>query len=461
MTPCIKLLRCCLLMSFFSKPFQVQVSACMFDTCSAARGGGGGIYVRGGGYSTIFFSTFSNCASAFGGGLVLMQCTTQCVGNHFSQNIASNDLPCPTQQCIEYQSSTASRTGGGGAIFIERASLFILGWVTHPSFFTENHASHQGGGIYLYSQMSTTYTLGASLHLQTQDFLGDSTGQTDSSFNLSSITVLIKEGLSYYISFLSNTAGLGGGAIAADSCGGLIIGVDGSEVYTLFSGNSASVGGAISLVNTPSNITHALFIRNSAVLPGTHGGGAGSYGCGWGQGGAICLVGDNLTSSFTGQSLLFVDNTATFGGALSVHASPSCSPDQIRQGCFTATLDADCNFTGNAAAGGGAGGAIFWAHPGNLVVSCNSSQALSQQPYGSAVLANISEEVQPCSSWGLNSVDSEGYGPVVASSPYYLTPSANSIPFYRSNLPISMNVSMQVSHHVCKTSCKLTSAACW
>lgn len=423
----------------------------MFDTCSAARGGGGGIYLRGGESSALWFSIFNNCASAFGGGLVVMQPFSECIGNHFSHNIASNDLPCPAQQCIEYQSSTASRVGGGGAIFMERVALTIMGWVTHPTSFTGNHASHRGGGIHLYSQMSTTYMLGASLYLGTQDYFGDSTDQTNSPFNLSSITAPVEEGLGYYISFLSNTAGLGGGAIAADSCGGLVIagyGVDGYEVYTIFSGNSAPVGGAISVVNTPSDITQALFIRNSAVLPETHSGGVGSYGCGWGQGGAVCLVGDNLTSSFIGQSLLFVDNIALFGGALSIHASPSCSADQIREGCFTATLDAACNFTGNAALGGGAGGAIFWAHPGNLVVSCNGSQTLLQQPYGSAVLANISEEVQPCSSWGLNSVDSEGYGPVVASSPYYLTPSANSIPFYRSNLPISMNVSMQVSHHV-------------
>lgn len=402
---------------------------------------------------TLSISFFHNCSAGFGGGLVVssMQSEILLAGNHFKRNIASSNLSCPVQQCIEFQTSAASRIGGGGAMHVERAPMTVAGWVSYPFSFEENYASHRGGGIYVGSRLSTASPQGATLRLVMHDYLGKPSRKHSSVSGFPPLNILADQVFGYYNSFVSNSAGLAGGAIASDSSDSFLVAgysVNGPNVYTLFSGNSAPVGGAMSLVNTPSNLTQVLFLGNSATPPGTHSGVSSAYGCGQGHGGAVCLVGNSPSSSFGGKSLIFINNTATFGGALSLHASPSCSADQLRDGCFTATLDSYSNFTGNAAVGGGAGGAIFWAQPGNLVVTCNSSLVLPHQLNAPQVFLNITEGVQPCTTWGINSVDSEGYGPVVASTPYFLTPGVNIIPFYRSNLQISMNVSTQVSHVV-------------
>lgn len=253
---------------------------------------------------------------------------------------------------------------------------------------------------------------------------------------------------------VNNSAGVQGGAIAAISYSGLYIlstahttlNGTANTVYTLFQGNTAPVGGALSLITTPATISQALFINNSATLPSTVGGqksGLKAPGCGFGQGGAVCVVGDNQTL-FYGQSLIFAGNQATFGGGMSVHASPSCTPLQTRNGCFTTSLDSESSFLGNSAVDG-AGGAIFWAHQGNLQLSCNGSSVLPQRACSVlGTVSAVSESVQPCSYWGQNTVSAAGYGPVIASTPYYLQPGTQGVPFYSSNQPLLLNVTMQV-----------------
>lgn len=253
--------------------------------------------------------------------------------------------------------------------------------------------------------------------------------------------------LLYYNSFVNNSAGVAGGAIASNSYTGFSIlptnlTANGTTVYTLFQSNYAPVGGALSLVNTNSDLSAALFINNTATSPTLAKSQGEPYACGAGQGGGICIVGDNQTT-FNGESLIFVENLAVYGGGVSVHASPSCTPLQTQYGCFTVALDEGSQFVGNAAIDG-AGGAIFWAHTGNLVVSCNGSKATPQRMSSAVDYPAVTDDVQPCSSWSGNTVSLAGYGPVIASTPFYLEPGTKSVSYYSSNAPLLLNVTMQV-----------------
>lgn len=398
----------------------------------------------GAGYS-VLFNTFHKCSAVTGGGMVIsdMQTVTSntVASTIFTENTASDSLPCPADQCIAYQSSTAGSGGDGGAIYMERSKMLVTGYVTFPFKFENNYAANRGGAIFCQHPSEI-----ASLSLITSYYFDSDYGASQPQMTEA------KPGFdrfNYYNSFVNNVARVAGGAIAMNAYKKFSISGqgqgNGTIVYTLFQGNTAQVGGAISLVTTPSNLTQALFINNSAFQSSTADSGVGSYGCGLGQGGAVCLVGDNQTSTFLAESLIFYNNTAVFGGGMSVHASPSCSADQIRDGCFTATLGSKCNFSGNSAAAGGAGGAIFWAHQGNLVISCEGSHVAPQLMYGASSAHNVSLDVQPCDSWGKHALGAAGYGMVVASTPFFLTPGTSSVPFYRSNHQISMNVTLQVS----------------
>lgn len=108
------------------------------------------------------------------------------------------------------------------------------------------------------------------------------------------------------------------------------------------------------------------------------------------------------------------------------------------------SLDADSDFQGNSAGDGGAGGAIFWAHLGNLLVSCHVSTAIPLPWLEGAGSPNVSSDVQPCGTWELNTVGFQGYGPVMASTPFYLDPNITDIFFYSSNKPFLLDVAVKV-----------------
>lgn len=365
-------------------------------------------------------------------------------GSNFTENTASDSLPCPVEQCIPYQSITDG-SGDGGAIYMERSKMHVSGSMESPYKFEDNYASNRGGAIFC-QHPSEIAELRIDSDVTTYSGLPQPK-MTDASPGFDSYN--------YVNIFLNNVAGVAGGAIAMNAYTSLVISQGFSEevedgpatiVNTVFQGNTALVGGAIFLVSTPSNLTQAVFIYNSASKSSIGDSGVGSYGCGLGQGGAICLVGDSPASTFLAESLIFYNNTALFGGGMSVHSSPSCSAEQIRDGCFAATLGPMCNFSGNTAVAGGAGGAIFWAHQGNLVISCAGSHVSPQSWFRTSFAHNVSLDVQPCDSWGEHALGEADYGAVVASTSFYLTPGTSSVPFYRSNQQISMNVTLQVSH---------------
>lgn len=207
-------------------------------------------------------------------------------------------------------------------------------------------------------------------------------------------------------------------------------------------------GGAISAVDSPLTlISNAIFFGNHAHSSNTSTGfktSTSAYACGNGHGGAACLVG-SPGSNITVHNTLFLYNTASFGGGMSLHADSSCTLQQLSRGCFSASIDASC-FTNNTAYDGG-GGAVFWTHSGNLNISCGSQQdTLVVVQSGSAVTA-APVSSSPCSDWLGNEVTGVGYGPTIASTAFQLTPVTSQVPYYTSNtlLPLSVTVQVRVA----------------
>lgn len=162
----------------------------------------------------------------------------------------------------------------------------------------------------------------------------------------------------------------------------------------------------------------------------------------------MCIFGTSR-SSVTLQSAQFINNSATFGGGVSLHADPSCTLSQLSTGCFSATFDSMCNFSGNTASGG-AGGAMFWTDPGNLNITCNSTRVVPQPMDGLATLvAEVPHVELPCSNWLGNQITGTGYGPVIASSSFYLQPELSDLSYYTSNQPLPLTVLIQVGRRQC------------
>ncbi|MEW5320179.1 MAG: hypothetical protein WDW38_011273 [Sanguina aurantia] len=427
---------------FASAVQTVLIQACTFQACSAVRGGGGGCHVRSGTIVQFLTSSFTSCSAAYGGALAVISMhpaqgqNSNIFSANFTGNVADSALLCPSRICNVYQSPSASGSGDGGAIYMEGFTVQVgyAGFGTSTSFLA-NHATNRGGAIFCQHPSDRSY-----LQLTVS-------GDVQPPSMTAALPGLAVQPRPYYTSFVNNSAGVAGGAIGARSYKFSIIATilpDGAfdlNVYTLFQGNSAPIAGAILLIDVSAELSMALFINNSATLSSVATSGGSSYACGLGQGGAVCIVGDSLTN-VSASSLLFYNNTAAFGGAMSLHASPSCTPQQTQTGCFTASLDASSDFQGNSAVDG-AGGAIFWSHPGNLHLSCNGSEYVPPRTSGAAEFPDVPVDVQPCSSWGNNTVSSLGYGPVIASTPFYLRPGIKSLPFYSSNQPLLLNVTMQ------------------
>lgn len=197
------------------------------------------------------------------------------------------------------------------------------------------------------------------------------------------------------------------------------------------------------MVQSPgASFQQCLFVNNTAQVIDSAA--VVDYACGGGHGGALCIFGTSR-SVVDVQASLFINNTATYGGGLSLHADSTCTQQQLSTGCFTASFDARCNFTGNSAHGG-AGGAMYWTQAGNLNMSCNVSRLVPLPVAGfRAAIMGVADVELPCSNWGSNQVTGTGYGPVIASSSFFLQPEAVDLSYYTSNQPLPLTVVMQVS----------------
>lgn len=49
-----------------------------------------------------------------------------------------------------------------------------------------------------------------------------------------------------------------------------------------------------------------------------------------------------------------------------------------------------------------------------------------------------------CGSWVGNHVSGDGYGPVIATTAFYIQPTTSQLPYYTSNDPLLLNVTLQV-----------------
>lgn len=187
-------------------------------------------------------------------------------------------------------------------------------------------------------------------------------------------------------------------------------------------------------------IKYTLFINNQATVASSSDDMA--YACGGGYGGAMCIVGIP-GSTYTVQETVFLNNSALFGGGLSVHADASCTTRQLSHGCFVANLDASCKFLNNTAMEG-AGGALFWTRQGNLNISCISGRVSSISNGLTTAEAAAQLVVTPCREWSGNQVTGFGYGPVAASTSFYLKPMTLELPYYTSNELLPLQVIAQV-----------------
>lgn len=154
------------------------------------------------------------------------------------------------------------------------------------SLFIGNTATNQGGAIFLQSPTD----VGVLQILYTNTMSNNGTG-----FPMTEASPGLPPQYYYMNAFINNSAGVQGGAIAVSSYRGFSIASVTHEfanasadpntfVYTLFQGNYAPVGGALSLITTPSDLSHVLFLNNTATLPTTPRSGLEAHGCGLGQG---------------------------------------------------------------------------------------------------------------------------------------------------------------------------------
>lgn len=202
----------------------------------------------------------------------------------------------------------------------------------------------------------------------------------------------------------------------------------------------------MSMVESPGAlISHVLFLDNQAVEGSTPP--EVTYACSSGSGGAACIFG-TTRSTISVQQSMFVNNTGTFGGGVSLQADPSCTSQQLVDGCFSASFDSACNFTGNVASEG-AGGAVFWTHPGNLNISCSAGKTWLGSAADAHALPVELLMVLPCSDWVGNRATGMGYGNDTASTSFFIRPVTGNLPYYSSNQPLALNVSMQVGALFC------------
>ncbi|MEW5307022.1 MAG: hypothetical protein WDW36_009443 [Sanguina aurantia] len=349
---------------------------CTFENCASLAGGGGALFITGLANFSILSCTFVNCSAWVAGGAVYAtNCASATLNGNTFTGCAAGVLPdgvWPSfTPAITASTSDAitSQTGGGG-LFASAVQTVLIQACT----FQACSAVRGGGG---------------GCHMRAATIVQFLTS-----------------------SFTSCSAAYGG-ALAVISMHPAQ-GQNSNIFSTNFRDNVAS-----DALPCPSRICN---VYQSPSASGS------------GDGGAIYMEGFTVQVGYAGfgTSTSFLANQrlgprrGDFRAAPLRHRQPHHPGDRRRRdqtqtGCFTASLDASSDFQGNSAVDG-AGGAIFWSHPGNLHLSCNGSEYVPPRTSGAAEFPGVSADVQPCSSWGNNTVSSLGYGPVIASTPFYLQP---------------------------------------
>lgn len=410
---------------FLTEVSQISVSGCSFHNNTAPHSQGGALRVRFSGASLVQDCDFVK-NSALSGGAISISNMNMGSGEVFA--ITNTSLSanaafftpslCPGDYCIVNDDTLVP--GNGGAIEINGCPLVLSGVVP----FVLNSAQGRGGAIFAELPFDNSY--------------------------IQILSVSVGGGSNSSISSMSgNTARVSGGAVAlrgyplyisSAPFGSLHQPTVGATPATaVFSNNSAPTGGAISVFQSSVvQVNNAWFVNNRATQATSHQSVTDEGGVG--HGGAVCIVGG--TASYINITSAFVsNNSASFGGGLAIHASPSCTSKQQSTGCFRVDIDGASQFVSNSAVEG-AGGAVFWSHLGDLNMSCSSQGRLL--PAAMSATSRASGINMPCASWDGNTVTAAGYGPVIASTPFYLDPVERKVPYYTSNQPLLLNVTVQV-----------------
>lgn len=219
-----------------------------------ARGGsGGGIYMTGSQYNSIYGSVASNTAPGDGGGIYLYSCQSNSVNANILWNTSTNDGggACANNTCvyltIEGQiASNTSRIGSGGGIMYQGSYLLVTN-----ADIGYNYA-YNGGGIYVYGV--TNFGLSGNLIYNYAQGSGGGVYYNNCNSNMVSAN---------FISNLSKEAG--GGAYFYMSANSMINGT--------FDGNATtnSSGGAVMFWCVLNTEMTANFYNNSAVSNGSGG----------------------------------------------------------------------------------------------------------------------------------------------------------------------------------------------
>lgn len=331
-------------------------------------------------------------------------------------------LKCPGAFCIP--NDDVRVPGDGGAISASGGVLLLSGGCK----FDSNSAQGRGGALCAALPFDNSY-------IQVLSQPGQRTGSEAIPGVLDNV-------------FLHNSAQVSGGAIAlrryplyissapADTSHQVATSAAG---ISLFQNNSAPTGGGISIFQSSSVVlSRLLMVSNHASAQEPSSQFVLDEG-GLGHGGALSVVGGRR-DTVTILATTFMQNSAAFGGGISLSSSPTCSASQRTIGCFDVTIDRSSRFQGNSAQAG-AGGAVFWSHAGNLNITCNIQGRV--QRAGVFTAAGLVDVNLPCADWDGNSVTA-GYGPVIASTPFFLEPVEREVPFYTSNQPLLLNVTVQV-----------------
>lgn len=426
---------------FITQVALLSIVGSSFQECTAPHSVGGALRLRFSQASVIQDCVFDGC-SALSGGAVSLTNMNQGAGevvefanSSFVRNSAfrTPSSGCPGSYCIPNDDVLVP--GDGGAVQINGCTLLLSGGCS----FVSNKAAGRGGAIFAGLPFDNSF-----VQILPQPGSGSS--------SVVHVKAQAPAGLPYrhFIAFVNNSAGVAGGAIASRSYPIYISSAPAEGAnqpaaldmlnYVLFQGNSAPTGGAISVFQTPViTMLQTLFYANHVVRASVDQTVVDEGGTG--NGGAMCIVG-SARDTTTLSGALLMNNSASFGGGLHVRASPTCTPQQQVDGCFSVNIDAASSFVGNSAEDG-AGGGIFWSHPGNLHMACDSQGRMLLT--GSVAAAGIADRTLPCASWDGNTATGTGYGSVIASTPFYLDPVERVVPFYTSNQPLLLNVTVQVS----------------
>lgn len=238
---------------------------------------------------------------------------------------------------------TENKAETGGAIRAED-SLTVGG----SSLFKENEASKQGGAIYVSGEKSLDGELIIEGTKESHvTFLNNKVTGTDSSSQGGAIYNSGLINIGDYTEFTGNSATIGG-AISNQSTKDNVIGN-----HVSFDGNTAEWAGAI--FNQRSNLKigdNVSFVNNKATgtTPGVT---ADDYGDA-GMGGAIQNQGTSESTLTIGSKAYFEGNSSehSYGGAIANYAHKGTDA-----GIIVTNIGADAQFIGNSAALGG--GAIF------------------------------------------------------------------------------------------------------